>query len=491
VVFSSLFFLFYFLPVTLALYFVCSFSRTLQNIWLLIASLLFYAWGEPLFVLVMLLSIIANYGFGIWVDKWRESKETAYNIISLAVVFNIGILFVYKYLGFVVDNINYLVGFKLFSFSSPPLPLGISFFTFQALSYVIDVYRQTARVERNPFYVGLYIAFFPALVAGPIVRFADIAEQLRERALNWDMFSSGCARFTIGVAKKVLIANTLAMIADRIFNLSAAGNHVMVVPSMLAWLGLICYTLQIYFDFSSYSDMAIGLGRMFGFSLKENFDYPYISKSATEFWRRWHISLSSWFREYVYIPLGGSRPKTAGGNDLEPGRRNFIIIRNLFVVWLLTGIWHGADWTFIIWGMWYFVVLLFERVTRLTQRNIPVVVSHLYLLFVVAIGWMFFRSANFHDSLIYLANLFSLNNNGFYSDLAWVFIKENWVIIMLAFLFSTPFARNLGQKLNDDMLGRWGALFSAMYPALLTAIYLISVTYLVKGNYKPFIYFNF
>ena len=489
-VFSSIIFMFYFLPATLVGYFLCGFSRTLQNIWLLLASLLFYAWGEPLFVLVMLGSITMNHIFGVMVDRWRLNKSRARMIICLTVIFNIGILFVYKYLGFVIENINLLIGRDLLHFQNPGLPLGISFFTFQALSYVIDVYRQRAKVEKNPFYVGLYIAFFPALVAGPIVRFADIADQLRNRRMSWDLFSSGCARFTLGVGKKIIIANSLAAVADRVFNLSASGNHVVMVPAMLAWLGLLAYTMQIYFDFSSYSDMAIGLGRMFGFSLKENFNYPYISLSVTEFWRRWHISLSSWFREYVYIPLGGSRPRVESGIG-QPARRNLKVVRNLFVVWLLTGIWHGADWSFIIWGMWYFIFILFERVTKLTERNIPAVVSHIYLLMVVIIGWVFFRSASMHDAFVYLSNLFNFNHNGFYSELAMVFIKENWLYLSLGVLLSAPLDREFGRMLQAGTMGRWGRAFNMVYPLFLTTVYVISVTYLVKGNYKPFIYFNF
>jgi alginate O-acetyltransferase complex protein AlgI len=309
--------------------------------------------------------------------------------------------------------------------------------------------------------------------------------------MTWDMFSSGCARFTIGVGKKILLANTLAAVADRVFNLSAAGNHVVAVPAMLAWLGLIAYTLQIYFDFSSYSDMAIGLARMFGFHLKENFNYPYIAATATEFWQRWHISLSTWFREYVYIPLGGSRLETRYGPSLSGKSRNFLIIRNHFAVWLLTGVWHGAEWTFIIWGLWYFMFLIFERATGLEKMSLPRPVKHLYLLLVVSIGWVFFRTASLHDSMAYLANLLGLNNNGFFSDFAVVLIKENWLFFALGCLFSTPIAQNLGRMLRENRVGPWRAAFCLIYPAMLTALYLVCLAYLAKGHYQPFIYFRF
>jgi alginate O-acetyltransferase complex protein AlgI len=492
VLFSSITFLFYFLPATLLLYCLCGFSRTVQNVFLFAVSLLFYAWGEPAFVLLMLLSIVVNYGLARLTAKHRTVKRRAYQIIALAAAFNIGILFFFKYLTFVVGNINALAGMTLISVSAPPLPIGISFFTFRALSYIVDVYKERVAASRNILHIGLYIAFFPTLLAGPIDRYGDIAAQITKRKMSWEGFSIGCARFIIGLGKKVLIANALGAVADRIFAMSAAGNHVMLVPSLLAWLGVVAYTLQIYFDFSSYSDMAIGLARMFGFTLKENFNYPYIATSATEFWRRWHISLSSWFRDYVYIPLGGSRPTE---DDLAPGapsRKNFLILRNLFVVWLLTGIWHGANWTFIFWGLWYFVFILFERVTRWNHRRIPKPLGHIYLLLVVSLGWVFFRAANMHDAITYVGNLLALNDNGLYSPLVGVFLRENLVYFVAGIVFSTPFARNLGEMLQDGVItGGWRTAFCAVYPALLLGVYCLSVVYLTQGNYKPFIYFNF
>jgi alginate O-acetyltransferase complex protein AlgI len=489
--FSSIIFIAYFLPLVLAIYFLVSFSRRLQNLWLILASLLFYAWGEPLFVLVMMGSIFINYLFGLGVDWARDNKKRSYWIIAGCVVFNVSVLFVFKYLAFFINNINALLGFTLFNFQSPPLPLGISFFTFQAMSYVIDVYRHQARLEKNPLNVGLFIAFFPALVAGPIVRFKDFADQIQKRVMTWDLFASGCARFTIGVGKKLILANALAVMADRIFALSEIGNQMAMVPAMLAWLGLIAYTLQIYYDFSSYSDMALGLAMMFGFKLRENFDYPYVSKSATEFWRRWHISMSSWFREYLYFPLGGSRPEIKYGPTLSEMSRNLVILRNLFVVWLITGLWHGAEWTFILWGLWYFVFLVFERTIGLEKTKIPSLIKRIYLLLVVSIGWLFFRATNFHEAMVYLGNLLGLNDNGFYSDLAVYLIKENWLFLILGIIFCAPVARDLGRMVEENRVGVWRYAFSLAYPVLLVALYLICLAYLVKGNYQPFIYFNF
>lgn len=490
--FSSIVFLFYFLPVTLIVYVLCGSSRMMQNIWLLIVSLFFYAWGEPIFVLFMILSIVVNWYFGVLVDRHAGVAGKVRNIMIMAVAFNIGVLFICKYLAFFVANINIVLGFEAIHFAGFPLPLGISFFTFQALSYVIDVHWGIAKVERSPFYVGLYISLFPQLVAGPIVRYADVAEQLRTRTASLDKFSSGCSRFVFGLAKKIVIANAMGAVSDRVFELSAAGNHIVFVPALLAWVGAIAYTLQIYYDFSSYSDMAIGLGRMFGFEFKENFNYPYISATVTEFWRRWHISLSTWFREYVYFPLGGSRPELKYGDNLGPGRKSAIVIRNLFVVWMLTGIWHGADWTFILWGMWYLVFILLERILKLGERQIPRALSHIYLLFVVIIGWVFFRADNMREAMVYLGNMAAINDNGFFSPLAWTYLRENWLFFLLAILFSTPIARDLGVLLRRDALGRvWGPVFNAAYPVFMTFLYVVVIVYLARGTYVPFIYFNF
>ena len=343
--FSSSIFLFLFLPLVLLIYYLpLGRFRQGQNVFVLLASLGFYAWGEPWFVLVMMGSIVVNYGFGLWVDHNQRHNHSARMPVILALVVNLGILFVFKYLTFTLGILNDLGAH--FVIPGIELPIGISFFTFQALSYVLDIQRGHGQVQRSPLKVGLYISFFPQLIAGPIVKYETVADQIDHRKENWEDFSSGCARFVVGLGKKVLLANQLALVADRAFQLGGMGQ----LTTGFAWLGSLCYTLQIYYDFSGYSDMAIGLGKMFGFHFLENFNYPYISRSVTEFWRRWHISLSTWFRDYVYFPLGGSRVNSKGKH-----------IRNLFVVWLLTGIWHGANWTFIVWGLFYFVLLMLEK----------------------------------------------------------------------------------------------------------------------------------
>lgn len=478
--FSSLLFLFYFFPITLGVNYLLSFCRPAQNAWLLVTSLFFYAWGEPILVLLMIASIMVNWALGLAVDKYRDDKIKVRFIIVLTCVLNLGALFVYKYLGFVIRNINMVAGKRLIDFAGFALPLGISFYTFQSMSYVIDVLRKDAKVEKNPFYVGLYVAFFPQLVAGPIVRYTDIAEQIRHRKFEASVFFEGCCQFISGMGKKVLLSNALAIVADRIFNLSVLGHHVVNIPAALAWVGLVAYTLQIFFDFSGYSEMAIGLGRMFGFEFLENFNYPYISQSVGEFWRRWHISLGTWFKEYVYIPLGGSR---VANNDR--------MVFNTFVVWFLTGIWHGAEWTFIIWGLWNLVFLLMERLIKWDERRIPRVLRHVYLMSVVMLGWLFFRTIDFYQAAQYMLNLFGMNNNGFKSDMALMFIREYWVFFVFALLFSTPVAKNFGKLMKGELMGIWGDIYSFLMPLGYIMVFMICITFLAKGNYNPFIYFNF
>lgn len=483
--FSSIAFIVYFLPIALMGYFILGFSRTAQNVWLLLASLFFYAWGEPVFVFVLIVSVIANYLFGLWVGRYITSGEErgklkARRVLIISCILNLGLLFVFKYMGFLANNLEALLGFVEMPFDSIALPIGISFFTFQAISYVVDIYRGEVEADKNPFFVALYISFFPQLVAGPIIRYTDIAVQIRERKFSWKDFSYGICRFIIGLAKKVLIANSMAVIADHCFSMSAMSGTVTTVPVTLAWLGALAYMLQIYFDFSGYSDMAIGLGRMFGFKYKENFNYPYIAKSVVEFWRRWHISLSTWFREYVYIPLGGSRVEN-----------NDVMVRNTFIVWVLTGIWHGAEWTFLLWGMWYFVFIIFERVIDFANRRIPNFIRHIYLLLVVIIGWVLFRAEDLYQVTMYLGNMFGFNSNGFFSAEALMFLKEYWIVFLAGIVFSLPVAPKLSELIESGKMGIWGRILSVLYPVVIILLFIVVMAYLTKSAYNPFIYFNF
>ncbi len=472
--FSSSIFLFNFLPITLFIYYVfLRNTKQLKNYFLLIMSLIFYAWGEPKFVIMLIFSIIINWFWGLLIDKKRNNKKICKLLIVLTLMSNLSVLLVFKYLGFLVTNLNSIFSFNL-TVPQIALPIGISFFTFQAISYVIDVYRENGKVQKNILNVGLYLAFFPQLIAGPIVRYETIAEQINNRKENFEDFSKGTYRFLIGLFKKVLISNQMALVANIAFD----GNPTSV---LLAWLCAIAYALQIYFDFSGYSDMAIGLGNMFGFKFEENFDYPYTSKSITEFWRRWHISLGTWFRDYVYIPLGGSRCKKS---------RAFF---NIFIVWLLTGVWHGASWNFILWGLYFFVFLILEKsILKNNLKNLDSLASwkklllHLYTLIVVLIGWVLFRTTTLTGCFAYLKAMFGLNSLPLIDVNFTRHLSEKLVYLIAGIIFSIPTYKYL-----SGFIDRHKKISYIVSPALMTFLFLITISFLVKGTYNPFIYFNF
>ena len=468
-VFSNATFLFLFLPVVFFFYWLpdvilgsSSKIRTYKNLVLLASSILFYAWGEPAFVLVMLLSIIVNYTLGRLIDKYRNHDKS---LLWISVFFNIGILFIFKYLCFTLQNIGWLIN-KDFSSIKIALPIGISFFTFQALSYVIDVYRKKVGVQKNLFNLGLYIALFPQLIAGPIVRYETVESEIENRSESYDDFAEGTIRFIQGLAKKVIIANQVALVADAAFE-----TPVSELSIAFAWLGAIAYTFQIYFDFSGYSDMAIGLGRMFGFHFLENFNYPYMASSITDFWRRWHISLSSWFRDYVYFPLGGSR--------VESKSRH---IFNLLVVWLLTGIWHGANWTFIAWGLFYFVLLVIEKFTGLDKKKAWW--GHIYTMFFVIVAWVLFKSNNIVSAIDYLKVMLGIGQNPLSDALFDLHINDTgkYFIIALIFIFHIRIFDNYKDlKLYQRIV----------FVTCIFLVFLLTITFIVCDSYNPFIYFNF
>ncbi len=464
--FSSTEFLFLFLPVVLLLYYNPLWKgRTFRNVCLFVLSIGFYAWGEPVFVFVMLLSIFLNWVAGIQIEKSNPKRKKW--IMGSAVVFDLGLLFVFKYLTFVMKNISSAVGNGQWEVKEIALPIGISFFTFQILSYVFDVYYGKTKAQKNIMNLGLYISMFPQLVAGPIVRYEDVAEQLVTRKETWEEFADGVRRFIYGLGKKVILSNQMAIMADRAFELNGAD----ALSVSMAWLGAITYTLQIYFDFSGYSDMAIGLGKMFGFRFPENFRFPYIANSITDFWRRWHISLSSWFRDYVYIPLGGNRVGAAKQ------------IRNMFVVWLFTGIWHGANWTFILWGLMYFVLLMLEKYTPIVKKLGKL--SHLYTMVFVIVCWVVFRAETVSAAGNYIAAMFGIGA-GAVLDEAFVFFLNNYkVLLAFAVLMCCPWIDYVKKKAKNEMLWEVGRA------VLQIAILLISVSYLLRSTYNPFIYFNF
>ncbi len=463
--FPSQIFLFIFLPFTIFFYYTFfRKNRRLQNVLLTVMSLLFYAWGEPVFVFVMLGVIGYNYLFALLIDKHSLNISKAKAILVLSLICNILIFFIFKYLTFTLENINGVFNSQI-PVPGIALPIGISFFIFQAMSYVIDVYRKNGEVQKNVLNVALYISFFPQLIAGPIVRYQTIADQINSRKESFDYFSSGVCRFIFGLSKKVLISNNVALVADAAFESES--------PSVvLALLGAVAYTFQIYFDFSGYSDMAIGLGNMFGFKFLENFDYPYVSKSITEFWRRWHISLGTWFRDYVYFPLGGSRVDSKSR-----------LIFNLFVVWMLTGFWHGANWTFILWGFTYFILLSFEKLTGLHKKMNWL--GHIYTMFFVILGWVLFRAEDISHAGAYISSMFGINGNPVIDDVTRLYINEYFVFFIFAAIFSLPVSKVVREKLGDKKIS------SVLYPIITCGLLLLSISYIVKGSYNPFIYFNF
>lgn len=467
--FPSEVFLFVFLPIVVVVYYaLLRKTKNIKNIFLLIVSLFFYAWGEPTYVFLMIGTILFNWLLGILVDKFRENKPIKIGIFIMLIAFNIGILGWFKYSGFTVLQINRFLGTSI-PVPVVPLPIGISFFTFQAMSYVIDVYRKQGKMQLNPLNVGLYVSFFPQLIAGPIVRYETVAEQIEHRKENLQDFTSGVTRFCIGLAKKVLIANNMALIADKVFELIINGEFQASVA--MAWLGAISYTFQIFFDFSGYSDMAIGLGKMFGFHFEENFKYPYISKTVSEFWRRWHISMQTWFRDYVYFPLGGSR--------VSKPRAIF----NIFVVWLLTGMWHGANWTFIAWGLMYFVILTFEKLTGLSKKECWW--GHIYTMVLVIIGWVIFRSTGMGNAFLYIKAMFGIGAKGILDKAVFAYIAQNWLYFVFAIIGSMPIMPKIDKKLENNKV------WQVVYAVGVVVCMVVSVSFICNNAYNPFIYFNF
>ena len=470
-VFSSLVFLCIFLPVNLFLYFIIK-NRTWRNWILILSSLFFYAWGEPVWITAMIFSGVFDYFNGLMVEKYHGTKKAKF-FVALSITGNLLLLGAFKYSGFFVENINALFGLSL-NVPRISLPIGISFYTFQTISYVVDVYRGEVKAQRSPFKFMLFVSLFHQLVAGPIVRYSDIAAEIEHREVTATGFSEGVNRFIIGLGKKVLIANTAGELA-----LSFLGTDYEKLPVAGAWLGILLYAFQIYFDFSGYSDMAIGLGRMYGFTYKENFNYPYISKSATEFWRRWHISLGSFFRDYLYIPLGGNRRNHA---------------RNLLVVWFLTGLWHGASWNFIIWGLYYFVFVFAEKLflKKLLDR-IPAFFSRLYLLLIVLIGWVFFYHIDMGEGLQFLGVMFG-RAYAFTNSEVSILFRGNALFLVLAVIASTPLAKRLFEAVKTYFLGnRARVVFMdrVFKPVINIFILVLSLAFLVGQSYNPFLYFRF
>ncbi len=462
-VFSSLTFLYAFLPITLFLYFIV--PNKYRNFVLFLVSLFFYSWGEPKYMFIMLASILMNYLFGFAIDKHKDNNRSkAKTYVTICITLNLLLLGFFKYYDFFISNLNHL-GLTFLHPLKIWLPIGISFYTFQTMSYPIDLYNNKCSVQRSFIAFGAYVCMFPQLIAGPIVRYTDIAKQLEERTITLNDFYEGILRFVIGLSKKVLLANNFGMIFDEISTLT--NNQ----TTLTAWLGILCYAMQIYFDFSGYSDMAIGLGRMFGFTFLENFNYPYISKSITEFWRRWHMSLSYWFRDYVYIPLGGNRCST---------KRQIL---NIMIVWLLTGFWHGASWNFVLWGVFYGIILLIEKfLLNKYLKNLPSCLQHIYTMFIVLIAWVLFAFTNINDAMHYISLLFG-STKTFANTLTLYYLRNNIVLLIVGLIACTPIAKSKYNPKNTHL--------QPLIPILVILAMFVCTAFIVDATYNPFLYFRF
>ena len=470
-VFSSIPFLFFFLPFFLILYYIVPFK--VKNYILMVFSLLFYAWGEPVYILLLLFSSIVDYCNGKWIEKNKDNAKKKKFFLLLSIVINIGLLGFFKYIDFFIGNIN-----QLFHLSIPllnlGLPIGISFFTFQTMSYSIDVYRGEVKAEHNFFYFMTYVSMFPQLIAGPIVRYETVSQELYQRKVNQTNFSNGLIRFIQGLFKKVLLANNIGLLFSIL-----SGMPIHEISVLTGWLAVIAFTFQIYFDFSGYSDMAIGMGLMLGFHYLENFNYPYIAKNITEFWRRWHISLSSWFRDYIYIPLGGSRTSKIKH------------IRNLLIVWTLTGFWHGSSWNFLLWGLYYGILIVLEKfVLQKHLQKLPSLLQHIYTIFFVLIGWLLFAFTDFNQLISYFKILFGFSSQGWIDHTFLYYFGNYFLILILCTIFSTPIYPKIIKKIENTSYPR-KAIFFFTILFIYIILLVITTAYLVSNTYNPFLYFRF
>ena len=465
--FSSIPFLFYFLPCVLILYLIA--PKCLKNTVLLLSSLVFYAWGEPRYVIWMLLAITLGYIFGLLIERFKEKKRISKLFMILSVASSLAMLEYFKYVDFFIGNFNAITGLSI-PLLKIALPIGISFYTFQILSYTVDVYRGNVAAQKNPIDLAAYVALFPQLIAGPIVRYSDVAEQLKSRTHTLEKTVLGARRFMIGLGKKILIANILGELCDTF----RASDDKSV---LFFWLYAVAYSLHIYFDFSGYSDMAIGLGKLFGFDFLENFNYPYISASITEFWRRWHMSLGSWFRDYVYIPLGGNR--------VSRMRHLF----NIFVVWMLTGFWHGAAWNFIVWGLFFAVLLMVEKLWLLKYLKKSRVLSHIYVVVLIIISFVIFDASSMGQAFSYIGSMFGAGGYPLVSTEFLYYLRSYGVVLILGIIGATPLPKKLWNRIAATGIG--SNIMTFAEPIALSALLLCCSAYLVDGSYNPFLYFRF
>ena len=457
-VFSSILFIFRFLPIAMGIYFLT--PKKLKNLSLLILSLIFYSWGEPRYFLLMIASIFVDYFISINIEKNNKNKKIKILLLAISIIFNLGILFFFKYINFFIENINSIFNMSLNNVKIT-LPLGISFYTFQTMSYTIDVFLGKVKAEKNIINFGAFVCLFPQLIAGPIVKYIDISKELKNRDINLDEIQEGIRLFILGLGSKVLIANNIGSLWNEVETMGF--NN---ISTILAWMGIIAFSLQIYFDFNGYSLMAIGLGKILGFNFPNNFNYPYESRSITEFWRRWHITLGQWFKQYVYIPLGGNR--------LGRARTYF----NLFIVWFLTGLWHGASYNFILWGLYFFILICIEKNGLLNLLNKHKLISHIYTIFFILVGWVLFAVIDLNKIINFLKKMFIFNAGN-----EWIYYLRNYIIIYtIAIIFSTSFLKKIYNKFVKSNI---------VDTIILITIFLLSIAYLVDSSYNPFLYFRF
>ena len=457
-VFSSILFIFRFLPIAMGIYFLT--PKKLKNLSLLILSLIFYSWGEPRYFLLMIASIFVDYFISINIEKNNKNKKIKILLLAISIIFNVGILFFFKYINFFIENINNIFNMSLNNVKIT-LPLGISFYTFQTMSYTIDVFLGKVKAEKNIINFGAFVCLFPQLIAGPIVKYIDISKELKNRDINLDEIQEGIRLFILGLGSKVLIANNIGSLWNEVETMGF--NN---ISTILAWMGIIAFSLQIYFDFNGYSLMAIGLGKILGFNFPNNFNYPYESRSITEFWRRWHITLGQWFKQYVYIPLGGNR--------LGRARTYF----NLFIVWFLTGLWHGASYNFILWGLYFFILICIEKNGLLNLLNKHKLISHIYTIFFILVGWVLFAVIDLNQIINFLKKMFIFNAGN-----EWIYYLRNYIITYtIAIIFSTSFLKKIYNKFVKSNI---------VDTIILITIFLLSIAYLVDSSYNPFLYFRF
>lgn len=457
-VFSSILFIFRFLPIAMGIYFLT--PKKLKNLSLLILSLIFYSWGEPRYFLLMIASIFVDYFISINIEKNNKNKKIKILLLAISIIFNVGILFFFKYINFFIENINSIFNMSLNNVKIT-LPLGISFYTFQTMSYTIDVFLGKVKAEKNIINFGAFVCLFPQLIAGPIVKYIDISKELKNRDINLDEIQEGIRLFILGLGSKVLIANNIGSLWNEVETMGF--NN---ISTILAWMGIIAFSLQIYFDFNGYSLMAIGLGKILGFNFPNNFNYPYESRSITEFWRRWHITLGQWFKQYVYIPLGGNR--------LGRARTYF----NLFIVWFLTGFWHGASYNFILWGLYFFILICMEKNGLLNLLNKHKLISHIYTIFFILVGWILFAVIDLNQIINFFKKMFIFNAGN-----EWIYYLRNYIITYnIAIIFSTSFLKKIYNKFVKNNI---------VDTIILITIFLLSIAYLVDSSYNPFLYFRF